>query len=693
MQEQILSGVWIDQDTVGLFDYDHIANRPFQRIYNSLGSYDEAPALRDLAAGLYILQGRFLVTGRGGSNDHGLNFVNPQMAQIVKVSDEIVEASFFRPNGLHRFRIEADSYTQQHLTLDDVKTTIDENASDTSVPTTLATKNAITNAFANVSVQPVYYYENLFQAAQDVNADSLKSKVSKDEAKVAVTRFGPGNYRLDLLDNITETEPITISCNIYLSLNGKTLSFDEPVTDATVSTTVAAITFSEGVYCVIDGEVSGSTVTKICCHDASIKTEYLIKSTANRLDIIGGFYSMQSSSPYPEKSMIFGVSGEKPNMSEWTDSEKLEWSKANKNSLPRLNVYGGSAEILGGGLVGVFFNTAAYVRCEGLVAEVSDVVSGRMIASGGCNYQEFIDCNFKLETKQADMVYVYYGSTGDNNTFVNSKMNMVVSTSEGDQMSEAICIKSNLTSAVIDGCKIDLYSGSAVQYVAAAITAGKSMVVRNSTINCSSKADINVTTIGVIFTSNVPKAEVLLENCTIQAHDAVQLKAVSGLSAENCILLGDRTGVFVESNPGDRLTHRIKDCVIKVRDDSKKALFCVQFSGDVVLDSCELDAGSADLLLSVLGNSTVSISNSTVKGDMKRVKLQEADSKLVIGSNVSLSLDDVDSTVGSVEVSNGIYRYLDPKTACSGKDLEVYFDYINGTIKSQLSSIIDGEAV
>ena len=97
----------------------------------------------------------------------------------------------------------------------------------------------------------IYFYPNLSSAVVAANNDTLALGQTGDS--VAVTRFGPGNYRIDLLNDVSETVKITISCNLYLSLNGKTLSF---------TGIGSGLVYDGDISCIIDGKILNSKITK-----------------------------------------------------------------------------------------------------------------------------------------------------------------------------------------------------------------------------------------------------------------------------------------------------------------------------------------------------------------------------------------------------------------------------------------------
>ena len=128
----------------------------------------------------------------------------------------------------------------------------------------------------------VRYYSSLSGAVNDINNGVTGGALSgKTGAKVSVTTGDTGAKTVMLLDNVSESAGISVSKDMDLVLNGKTLN---------LTTLASVLTFAAGTKCHIHGEVPGSAIVKEV--SAAAASTNVILTDGEELRITGGRYAI-----------------------------------------------------------------------------------------------------------------------------------------------------------------------------------------------------------------------------------------------------------------------------------------------------------------------------------------------------------------------------------------------------------------
>ena len=142
-----------------------------------------------------------------------------------------------------------------------------------------------------------YYYASLSAAITDLNVGSFTNNLpDSSTAKVGVDQRCDGMYAVRLLDNIAESNSITINQDVVLELNGKIVSFSDAVSH---------LIFGAGTNCVIDGD-GGSIIKEVNGEVAGVA--YLINTDGDSLLVKGGSYRCQCNTS--DQVLVFRAGGD-----------------------------------------------------------------------------------------------------------------------------------------------------------------------------------------------------------------------------------------------------------------------------------------------------------------------------------------------------------------------------------------------
>lgn len=129
-----------------------------------------------------------------------------------------------------------------------------------------------------------HYYTSLSQAVADINNDSFANATSRTNAKVKVFTAYDGVLTAQLLDDVAESETISVNKSINLSLAGHSLVF---------TTANAYLDLVEGI-CSIFGNVEGSCIAKE--NIVANATVRMVNVSCERLMVYGCDFRMTGTS-------------------------------------------------------------------------------------------------------------------------------------------------------------------------------------------------------------------------------------------------------------------------------------------------------------------------------------------------------------------------------------------------------------
>lgn len=527
--------------------------------------------------------------------------------------------------------------------------------------------------------QSVFYYTSLSDAVNAANNDDFRSAMSSAEAKVAVTRFGSENYRIDLLNDVSETVGITISTNVYLSLNGKTLSF---------TNSGDSLVFSEGISCVIDGEITGSAITK---NTLSLVNSDLIKTYAKYLKVLGGEYSSIDNST-TKQNFVFrcGDNDIRPDgYADMNADERLHWLVSHKNTIPNLELLNCTVKSSGGSAcLGILCDTAHLV-CRNSVFEVSESVYSMCIRTQfACADIEKCQMSNSNNGGKQSLLEVSMGGHAfirdcSFNAAISGNVNYII----------GIRVSQHTSGELINNNVIINHSGKQVSSGVYALYNDGKVEARDSGFFAYSYC-----TDKIVSGYYAPNVCASLTNCNLEGISS----AFDTWGGEHFLTRCNLRGYLTAINLTNSAKLSMKDSDISAGANFENyasqlsgvnPICCAKFNGNSIkLDSCSIDAGSNVPIIFDVTASTLDASNCSVHREGSQlIKLRDNSSQLNVGCGCNITDDMISNTSGSVSYTNELYRHLEDSEQCSGKDLKVYHDYLIKSIAGQLSSIVDGE--
>lgn len=636
-----LQGVKIDDKTIGKFDYNFLANLPVLPPITYIKSPDEhnRANLIDLEEGLYVLEGYFYANGTNtSSTDRGLVLSSPLLATVSAEQNGIKNVSIFSSFGVKFYQIEQAKVTITTKKFEEIEAitnktdVINKDSTEDQYPTAKAVYDLFSemgvNSFANINV---YYYLNLSTAVEDVNEDNFNNALEeKENSKVLVIRLSKGNYRIILLEDVTETTPIVVSTNTYLDLNGHVLTFSN------IKSGESALTYiTESGY--INGKTSGSKIYGTTAETIKNSTR-LIKVQGN-LKITGGEYEFVLGDVKPDSSATASVLILYPR-------EETGWDSLSDTERKKL-----AEEIKAQELINVELD-----GCRLIGQSSARTVSGLTIISTKC-----VAKNLEIKTTSSQQMQSCYVVQGAHLTIENS-----------------LCLtgsQQEYTTRYLMGIYVIGY--------ATAIVKRMSWDFSEITGNCNAAY--------LIYSGNNGKIE--MEDCILERSDSahwstqetlIRCGKNGTLNAKNCVFKGDSlcSAVFLsfssseqkQGNPGILF---IKDCQIS-------KILCDNWSS-FLADSCEID--EIEIRDNLPQDQPINISNTQIA----KLTSTEKTETIEFNKGVNCEIMDATSYKGIINQTGELYRYLDEEAQCSGKDLKVYFDYITNSVTKELSTIVDGE--
>lgn len=147
-------------------------------------------------------------------------------------------------------------------------------------------ENALTQTILETYFTPCFY-SSFSQAVADINADTVGTNAAgtEDTPVVAVYTNHDDKAVAVLLTDATESATVTVSRDMILRLNGKTLTFSSGAMLKWESTVE---------YGLIDGRIAGSKICKAL--DETLSNEVLINLRSPNIKVIGGTYQIQVNS-------------------------------------------------------------------------------------------------------------------------------------------------------------------------------------------------------------------------------------------------------------------------------------------------------------------------------------------------------------------------------------------------------------
>lgn len=523
----------------------------------------------------------------------------------------------------------------------------------------------------------LFLYSSLSEAISKVNADDFSNYTKPETQKVAVLRYGPGSYRIDLLDDVSEQVSITISQNVYLSLNGKTLTFNGAG---------SGLIYSENIYCIIDGKVANSSIT---LNVDSTGNEYLINSKAKLLQILGGTYKVNANSA--NVASVIRVYLSRPGFwNDLTPEDRHKWLKDNKNNISNVDLNGCNLQIDGGNTGICVQAQMSYINCKFTSMSGSNVGNSQYIFYGNAIYLDIENCDMHSSsnaTVRTDGLYLLKGSIAHC-----SNLNITIDADSEVQMQESFCLRSSEEDyCEIIHCNLVMNAPKKVSGVicpAGIFVAGVALI-KDSTIVVDTKEVQSGP--GMYFSS---KAKVEISNCNIEGvAGAFEFNSGAYIKISNSTL----KGYFNVFKGTDVEALLFKDCSITSgvytgsHSDtilSTTPTSCGNLTGITYLDSCLIEvADKVSNIFEINGN--ISMSNCDIQKTGTQKIVMESPSQLNVGVNCNITDDMISG--GTASYTNELYRHLEDTEKCSGKDLKVYYDYLIKAVTGQLASIVDGE--
>ena len=196
-------------------------------------------------------------------------------------------------------------------------------------------------------------------------------------------------------------------------------------------------------------------------------------------------------------------------------------------------------------------------------------------------------------------------------------------------------------------------------------------------VNCM----IEGITAGANLETAVDNINFYFRNCVLKGYEYGGMRCVTKtkVTIKDCVLAGGVSPTGLSS-----FSSTARTCMI------------VETAHALSMDNCIFKVGDNVPSIMIVGSSTydsvVNLSNCIIeKSGNQLIQLKSDLSEVNIGDGCNITDSMIDTSKGSVSYTNELYRYLEDSEQCSGKDLKVYFDYINKSVKGQLSSIVDGE--
>lgn len=725
-----LQGVKIDDNTIGKFDYNYLSNLPILPPITYINSPDKEDRreLIELPSGPYILQGYFYANGtKKPDQDAGISLSVPMFVVIGEDKDTKI-AVFFSSTSIAYYQITSDSVMRVQKKFEEIEVssnkidTISEESTEIQYPSAKAvyklvnnsltsaekTSNkisAITNTstdtqypsakavydlFSGINFESIgnfnmYYYSSLSAAIADANEDILENKLSSGETpKVSIIRFGPNNYRVDLLSDISESVSIAISCNIYLSLNGKTLSFVDK----------GELVYNENTYCTIDGTVANSAITK---NTSLIEKAYIIQSLAKRLYIYNGNYSIISTNSLTEQVCILRSMKNKPdNWKNLSNEEKYKYIIDNKNSC-QTYIDNCVFSCSGGQTTASAVIQLTYANFKNISIEVSNshnVVYG-IVAQAGC--VDVCDCQIRVNNDKKTHAFGIYviqnaiANSNESNIFVNTSSSTMIEI--GGIYSSSGC-KTEINKNIIEVSAPTSIVGDNEHYVASAVSVGYNVSIKDSELKLNTTEPERSHLLHLGGTNT--KLDVI--NCYLESSTGI-ISCGEGTTfttgITNSTMKAYSNGLcYFPGKAGFGEGSFLKDCTIITGDASELTssitpLYCGVIAGPLLLDSCDIKVGNnVPTIFNISSTGKLSMSNCTIDKAGSQKIAMVAGSELNVGVNCNVHADIVSG--GEAIATSELYRFIKDTDNCSSKDLKVCFEYITKSISDRLSSIVEG---
>ncbi len=517
-----------------------------------------------------------------------------------------------------------------------------EESIQPSLPVWQQLSNQVDQLFARCAgsgIQPVYLFADLSSAIAAVNADDFSGEIP-EKGNVAVTRYAPGAYRVDLLNDLEEYEPVTVTADIALYLNGKTLR---------IYVNGTAMTFASESNCTIDGSISGSAVKLVTVGENAGKTHrFLFRAGGQSLRIHKGVYevndSIQNSNVVAAVSVLSG--------SFW----------AEECSFYASSVSGSIRTVQGGGQANV-----ELVDCDIKAIEPPETTLTTVIAVYSTKKLKMDRCSATTVAKQAGCGVYILGADAELTqckVIVDSIINTQVNAGTGVDISGAVSGN--------DGTELTTTVSLRDCYVFAGHTGihqtySSNVYVRGGTYIGYSHGGLYAThnvgydscwTDAVLSCSDIPDGLTYFDKTQIADDNFFSCCYVG---------CGEKIGQSVYF---DGCVFRSPDAI----DEAMvlRAASTGETNTTVNLSNCMIDIDNATPIRIETGGSAVNVGINTV----------DKNGKPVTQANVkSTELHNTNSDPNNLHITGKLYRRLSAQEVCTGKDLKTFWDYIAGKIQ------------
>lgn len=516
-----------------------------------------------------------------------------------------------------------------------------------------------------------FYYTNLSTAISDINNGvTINALPNASNAYVKVFAAENGRLTVSLLADVEENTLITVSEDIDLVLAGHTLRF----------TTVGAyLNFAEGTSCTINGEATGSAITKGDANTTYADIARLVYSNGKKLAVCGGRYEITAKCKKSNAPLVAGGNVELTELSDChVKVSSLSVDDASLNHASR------GVQVDGGDLV----MRGTKLEC---VAEVLNCYPVDAYKSGTVTLE---NCEVYATSAGASVKCfgLSFESTGD--VLVTDTVCQITAAGSAGYAVSA----SNLGKAVFERCELSASTPNSTTECEA-LYSGNSTVLLVDTLVHTDAPSSAVT--NKAYGVGVSGGSVRMVLCDVKAplYPVVALQAPEEICIDRCSLTGYVAGICAQ---------RLEDTTVLVTDTEIKA---GQYSGEyadsvtqiapvagfkigggsvcnnsvVYVDGCTIntEAGAKAVLVSSANGeygNTLRISNTTVNGDgtvsIEAVADGQAAHHIDVGIGTNITAEMIDNA-DLADFTSELYRKKHPDAELNGADLAAVLGFLN----------------
>lgn len=530
----------------------------------------------------------------------------------------------------------------------------------------------------DASAVKTYKFSNLYTAVAAINSDTFTGEIPA-VAAVSVIRFGPGTYRVDILSDLTETQPVEINCSVDLHLNGKALNFNIPE-----STSHAIKLSADGIF-TVNGQVSGSTFRRIVAEsDTAGTVRHGIYVNGGTLTLKGGTYRVEGHSAATKQSTVVALRT-------------------------------GAMEAAGC----TFFSSGPAIN------------NRYCILAAGEKVNVFTDCVFQLEpSSETGLAAAFRVQSGKH------QLNRCEITTNG-ATTGGYGVHATNSDIAINNSTVNTTGqengGTGIYVLNCTVTTDNVNVLTNGLTDggmgiCSDNSILNARQTSAVCNGPInygtciylANTSAFMTGCYANAgHTGILVATGSSLSFRDGLIRGFTHSLYCTHSPESHCY--IKDSTLECRNsedmplciDTPNVHKCCCYIGlygdigqTVHFDGCTFksgnDVGAIDEAIVLRGNdvqettTTACLSNCTILlNDPTPFRLEAGKTAINIGVNTVDGLGNpitqakvhpgtggVDSVPENLHVTGALYRKLADGECCTGKDMEIFGDYYSALLET-----------